>query len=60
MKDEIIIPVLKVEDVIAAANRREKYSLKRDLQAKEFNDDILNRLARESEKPADIKGEEKK
>jgi len=60
MKDEITIPVLKVEDVVAAANRRENYSLKRDIQAKEFNDDILSRMERESEKPSEITTEDKK
>lgn len=44
MKDEITIPVLKVEDVISAAERRKRYSLKRDLQALEFNGAIASRL----------------
>ena len=49
MKDEILIPVLKVEDVIDAAKRRERYSLKRDIQAREFNEAIAIRLAKEDE-----------
>jgi hypothetical protein len=47
MKDEINIPVLKVEDVISAAERRKRYSLKRDLQALEFNSAIVSRLLAE-------------
>jgi len=44
MKDEIIIPVLKEEDFVAATKRRDNYSLKRDLQASEFNNAIASRL----------------
>jgi DNA-directed RNA polymerase subunit RPC12/RpoP len=44
MKDEIIIPVLKEEDFVAANLRRDKYSLTRDLQAQEFNGAIASRL----------------
>ena len=44
MKDEIIIPVLKEEDTIAANLRRDNYSLKRDKQAREFNDAIASRF----------------
>ncbi|TAL66436.1 MAG: hypothetical protein EPN88_08440 [Bacteroidetes bacterium] len=44
MKDEIIIPVLKEEDFVAATKRRDIYSLKRDLQALEFNSAIATRL----------------
>lgn len=47
MRDEINIPVLKVEDVISAAERRKRYSLKRDLQALEFNDAITSRMLAE-------------
>jgi hypothetical protein len=54
MKNEITIPVqvhdLKEEDVIAAVEHRKKYSTKRDLQALEFNQAIVTRLAREKEK----------
>jgi len=53
MKPEITIPehfpMLKEEDIIAADKRREKYTLARDLQAKEYNDAILHRLAKEKE-----------
>jgi len=55
MKDEITIPVLKVEDLITAAKRRETYSLKRDIQAKEFNEAIAVRLALEEEKDKENK-----
>jgi Zn finger protein HypA/HybF involved in hydrogenase expression len=44
MKDEIIIPVLKQEDFVAANLRRDKYSLTRDVQAQEFNGAIASRL----------------
>ena len=50
MRDEIIIPVQKDEDLIAAAKRSEKYSQKRDIQAMEFNEAIAHRLAKEKEK----------
>jgi hypothetical protein len=54
MKNEISIPVqvhdLKEEDVIAAVEHRKKYSTKRDLQALEFNQAIVTRLAKEKEK----------
>ena len=53
MKNEINIPehfpALKKEDLIAADQRREKYTLTRDIQAKEYNDAILSRLAKERE-----------
>ena len=42
-------PVLKKEDLRAAAERREKYSLSRDLLARENNEAIVQRLAREKE-----------
>jgi len=64
MKTEITIPVqipdLKKEDLIIAAERREKYSLVRDLQAKEFNNAIVCRLAKEREKQECSQSEEKK
>jgi hypothetical protein len=44
MKDEIIIPVLKEEDFVAANMRRDKYALSRDLQASESNKAIAARL----------------
>jgi hypothetical protein len=51
MKDEIIIPAhlpdVKEEDIKIATKRREKYSLLRDIQAKEFNDAIASRLAKD-------------
>jgi hypothetical protein len=54
MRNEITIPVqvhdLKEEDVIAAVEHRKKYSTKRDLQALEFNQAIVTRLARDKEK----------
>lgn len=53
MKKEITIPEqlhrLKPEELEAAAKRRENYSVTRDLQAREFNDAILTRLAKEKE-----------
>ena len=52
MKDEILVPDhfpdLKAEASKAADARREKYSLSRDLLAKEFNDAITSRLLAES------------
>jgi len=47
MRDEITIPVLKVEDFVAATMRRDKYSAIRDLQAMEFNTAITTRLMAE-------------
>ncbi len=47
MKDEISIPLGKEQDLVAADKRRYSYSLKRDLQASEFNDAISMRLAAE-------------
>jgi DNA-directed RNA polymerase subunit RPC12/RpoP len=44
MKDEIIIPILREENLVAANMRRDKYSLTRDLQALEFNGAIVTRL----------------
>lgn len=54
MKNEITIPDhfpdLKEEDKKAADKRRENYSLSRDIQAREDNDAIVRRLARDKEK----------
>jgi hypothetical protein len=54
MKKEITIPVqiqeLKEEEIVSAAEHRKNYSLMRDLQAKEFNDAIAERLDKEKEK----------
>jgi hypothetical protein len=43
-------PDLKEEDLKAAAKRRENYALVRDLQAKEYNEAIASRLAKDKEK----------
>ena len=48
MGKEIDIPIVKEEDIIAANMRRDKYSLKRDVQAREFNEAIVTRLLAES------------
>lgn len=60
MKNELTVPDhfpdSKEEDLIAAAKRRETYSLARDIQAKEFNEAIVSRLAKNREK----EGEDKK
>ena len=48
MKNEIIIPVPKEEDFVAANKRRDKYALVRDLQALELNGAIAARLLSES------------
>ncbi len=50
MKNEIEIPLLKEEDIVAANMRRDKYSATRDVQAKEFNEAIVTRLLAESAK----------
>ena len=54
MKDKINIPDhfpdLKEEDVKAAVKRREDYALARDLLAKENNEAITSRLAKDKEK----------
>ncbi len=54
MKNEATIPDhfpdLNEEDLKAAAQRREKYALVRDLQAKEANEAIASRLAKDTEK----------
>jgi hypothetical protein len=53
MSHEITIPAhfpeLREEDVKAADKRREKYSHSRDLLAKENNDAIALRMARDKE-----------
>ena len=67
MKKEITIPEqmhrLKPEELEAATKRRENYSLTRDLQAREFNQAILLRLAKEKEleleKERDLQNEKK-
>jgi predicted Zn-ribbon and HTH transcriptional regulator len=51
MKKEIVIPILKEEDVAAANKRRENYAYTRDLQAREFNDAITKRLLLEAKHP---------
>ena len=51
MKKEIVIPILKEEDVAAANKRRENYATTRDLQAMEFNDAITKRLLLEAKHP---------
>ena len=64
MKIEITIPVqlhdLKEKDLIAATKRREEYSLVRDLQVKEFNRAIANRLAKDREKQECNQSEDRK
>lgn len=47
MKEEIIIPVQKEENLVAANKRRDKYAAKRDVQALEFNQAIVTRLISE-------------
>jgi hypothetical protein len=44
MKDEILVPIQREEDFVAATMRRDKYSAIRDLQAQEFNSAIASRL----------------
>jgi hypothetical protein len=44
MKDEIIVPILKEEDFVAANKRRDTYALKRDIQAQESNLAIVTRM----------------
>ena len=64
MKTEVIIPdhfpPVKEEDLIAAAERREKYSILRDLQALEFNGAIVSRMEKDKEKAETARNEEKK
>ncbi len=44
MKNEIVIPIPKEEDFVAANKRRDTYALTRDLQAMEFNSAIATRM----------------
>jgi predicted Zn-ribbon and HTH transcriptional regulator len=48
MKNEIVIPVPKEEDVVALKKRRENYAYTRDIQAIEYNDSIAKRLLSEA------------
>jgi hypothetical protein len=50
MKNDMTVPLVKEEDVVAALKRRERYSLSRDIQAAEFNSAIAKRLAKDAEK----------
>jgi hypothetical protein len=47
MKNEITIPILRQENLVAANMRRDTYAAKRDLQAREFNEAIVTRLLSE-------------
>jgi hypothetical protein len=44
MKNNIVIPVPREEDKVAATKRRESYAATRDQQALEFNDAIAKRI----------------
>jgi len=48
MKDKIMIPIPKQEDLDALNKRRETYASKRDQQASEFNLAISKRLQAEA------------
>ncbi len=48
MKNNIAVPLPKVEDKVEAGKRRESYASTRDLQALEFNEAIARRIAAES------------
>ena len=48
MKDKIIIPIPKQEDLDALNKRRETYASTRDQQASEFNQAISKRLQAEA------------
>lgn len=48
MKNPIIIPVPKEEDIAALNKRRDNYAATRDLQALEFNDAIIKRMQAEA------------
>jgi predicted Zn-ribbon and HTH transcriptional regulator len=48
MKNNIVIPVIREEDLAAANRRRETYASTRDLLATEFNDAIAKRLIAEA------------
>jgi Ulp1 family protease len=62
MKNEITIPILlhdlEEKDKISAAEHRKKYSAKRDIQAMEFNQAIVTRLAKDKEKQELIQSED--
>ena len=62
MKNEITIPILvndlKEKDLITAADHRKKYSLKRDLQAEDFNRAIVIRLEKDKEKLEHLQSED--
>jgi hypothetical protein len=64
MKNEITIPVhfhdLDEKDKFAAEEHRKKYSDKRDIQALEFNQAIITRLAKDKEMVATNQVEESK
>jgi|PlaIllAssembly_1097288.scaffolds.fasta_scaffold2631270_1 hypothetical protein len=44
-----ILPDQKEEDKKAAVRRREDYARKRDLQAEEYNESIVRRMAKDKE-----------
>jgi len=48
MKDNIVVPLPKEEDKVAASKRRESYAATRDLQAMEFNNAIAKRILMDS------------
>jgi hypothetical protein len=48
MKNEITIPLVREENLVAAGKRRERYSLSRDIQAAEFNSAIAKRLEKDA------------
>jgi late competence protein required for DNA uptake (superfamily II DNA/RNA helicase) len=47
MKKDITVPLLKVEDFVAANLRRDEYALKRDLQNTKYNEAITARILAE-------------
>jgi hypothetical protein len=49
------LPDAKEEDLKAAAKRRDNYALTRDLQAKEYNEAIVQRLVKDEESKAEEK-----
>ena len=44
MKNNIVVPLPKEEDKVAASKRRESYAATRDLQAMDFNNAIAKRI----------------
>lgn len=48
MKKDIVIPLPREEDKVAASKRRENYAASRDLLALEFNEAIAKRLIMEA------------